>query len=392
VFRPDAAQSIFFAPARPAARRRWQRGPVIGFAAPLAAAASLGLALAAAAARPALAQSGASDPASEPPAASGARDVIRYSGAADVRYRDTNRETRGSYIAATRFQVDWARTDPRNGDRPKAGGRAQLYLEADNRRGTAVNRLRASEVYGYYDFTLSGVSARLRAGQFAVPFGLTPVYDPLQPLQPLYDKALGLRVDTGISLEGEYGPYRYVGAITTGVGPNRLNPGRSRTLSFRLSRNVETKLGVFEVGGSLLSGRGPVTASTPRSRVGRAGHAPPRRPVAHRRGRPVLLRPGHGARRGHLRRRQRRPRVGLLRRGELRAARPARGHAGRFPQAVELPGQAHVVVHTGAGLNYDLGGGLVLRALYEFQRDVPLPAGTSPEITRRVTLQTRLNF
>jgi hypothetical protein len=47
---------------------------------------------------------------------------------------------------------------------------------------------------------------------------------------------------------------------------------------------------------------------------------------------------------------------------------------------------------TGAGLNYDLGGGLVLRALYEFQRDVPLPAGTQPEITRRITLQTRLNF
>ena len=46
----------------------------------------------------------------------------------------------------------------------------------------------------------------------------------------------------------------------------------------------------------------------------------------------------------------------------------------------------------GAGINYDLGGGILLRSLYEFERDTPQTAGINPTVIRRITLQTRLNF
>ena len=318
-----------------------------------------------------------------------ARDTILYNGAADLRYRDTDKETRGSYIAATRFQADWTRRD-RPGDAERAGARVQILLETDG-RGTRVNRLRTSELYGFYNFSFTGVAARVKVGQFVLPFGLMSVYDtPLQPIQPLYEKALGLRVDTGVAVEGEYGPYRYVGAITTGAGPNRLDSGGGM-ITFRLSRTVATRMGNIEVGGSLLSGRGPVTASD--TELPASGWTGVRRYVdktriagdgQYLRG-PVLLRGeivfgGDGED----------PVWGYFAEGNYRLTPGVTLVA--FRRLWNFPEEPMSSATTGVGVNHALGRGVVLRLLYEFQRDVPLPAGSSPVAIKRLTLQTRLDF
>jgi hypothetical protein len=44
------------------------------------------------------------------------------------------------------------------------------------------------------------------------------------------------------------------------------------------------------------------------------------------------------------------------------------------------------------GLFYDLSRDLTLRVLYEYERNTPYPAGTAPEVIRRLTVQTRINF
>ncbi len=97
-----------------------------------------------------------------------------------------------------------------------------------------------------------------------LPFGLLAVYDtPLQPIQTLYEKSLGLRVDTGVMLEGRYGDYRYAGSITAGTGPNRIEFDDNAVFAFRLARSVNLpKIGPAEIGGSLLSGKLPRTDSS----------------------------------------------------------------------------------------------------------------------------------
>lgn len=318
------------------------------------------------------------------------RDQFVYTGAADLRYRNTDKETTGSYIAATRIQADWTRHDSFR-DEVRGGARVQLLLETDG-RGTQVNRLRASEVYGFYNFALSGVSARIKFGQFVLPFGLMAVYDtPLQPIQPLYEKSLGLRVDSGIALEGEYGPYRYAGAVTTGVGPNRSDFDADKVVTFRLARTVATPLGVLEVGGSLLSGRGPVTAFD--TELPASGTSGSRRFVDKSRiagdGQyffgPVTLR-GEIVFGGD----NEEPVWGYFAEGNYQAT--PRLTLVAFRKLWNFPQKPQSAATTGAGLNYNFGSGFALRMLYEFQRDVPLPAGTPPVIVKRLTLQTRLNF
>ena len=316
------------------------------------------------------------------------REPVTLTGAADLRYRDTDRETRGSYVAATRLQADWQKRDPHSRT-VQGGARAQFFLETDG-RGTSVSHLRASEIYGYYDFLFPGVFARVKAGQFTLPFGLTGAYDPLQPIQPLYEKSLGLRVDTGIGLEGEYGPYQYSASLTHGTGPDRT-AGGGKVVTFRLSRAVETDLGRFEVGGSLLSGRLPVTTFS--TELPASGYNGSRQLIDKTRfagdGQyffgPVTLRgevvfggDGQDAVWGYFGEGNYRvlPRVTLV----------AVRSLWNFPAKPEAAGI------TGLGVDYQLRTGFVLRALYEYERDVPLPAGTDPKINRRLTLQTRLNF
>lgn len=319
------------------------------------------------------------------------RDQITYGVAADLRHRDTDKEARGSTLSATRFQSDWLRKDPRTGA-VQGGARVQLYLETDGRRDSSVNRLRASEVYGFYDFALSGVSARAKVGQFVLPFGLMAVYDtPLQLIQPLYEKSLGLRVDSGVMLEGQYGLYLYAVALTTGVGPNRSDADANKAITFRLSRTVPTDLGTFAVGGSLMSGRGPVTSFN--TELPASGYSGARRYVDKTRfagdGQyffgAVTLR-GEVVFGGEAEESV----WGYFAEGNYKIT--PRATLVAFRRLWNFAEKPMASATTGAGIHYDFGKGFLIRALYEFQRDVPLPAGTSPVVVKRLTLQTRLDF
>lgn len=346
-----------------------------------------------AAIRPGVAQTPVPPPTpSSAPISLDRRDTFNYSGAADLRYRDVSRDaTTGSYLSATRLNVDWTRRDSLGGGAVRGGARVQFYLEADEPGGTATTRLRASEVYGFYNFALPGVSAMLKVGQFVLPFGLVEFYDPLQPIQPLYEKALGLRVDTGIGLEGNYALYRYSVAITTGSGPNRSDFDQDKVISFRLSRRVDTTVGRFEVGGSLLTGRGPVTTfatqlppsgtSGARNFVDKtrfAGDGQYFFGAVTIRGEVIFGGDGDDAVWGYFAE------------GNLRVA--PRWTAVAVRRLWNFPTKPMSAATTGIGLNVDIGRGVTIRTLYEYQRDQPLPAGTSPQTTKRFTVQTRLNF
>ncbi len=321
------------------------------------------------------------------------RDNFDFKGAVDLRYRNGNIETRGAYVNAARFTGTYVRANGETGDE-RGGALLQTLLETD-KSGVVIRRLRLSEAFVYYRFRLPGVSARIRAGQFVLPFGLAFVYDtPLQPIQPLYDKSIGLRVDTGVMLEGEYGAYRYAGSITNGNGPNRRDFDNQKVVSFRLSRNVDTLVGRFTLGGSLLSGRLPVTNFD--SELPASGTSGARDFIAksrfaadaqYTRG-PLTLR-GEivaGADESDTV-------YGYFAEGNY--ALDQRLSVVAFRKSWNFPVKPQASTVTGVGANYRIGNGVFLRALYEYERNVPqgLPNGNgTPFIIKRLTLQTRLNF
>jgi hypothetical protein len=322
------------------------------------------------------------------------RDRFFFSTAVDLRYRTLTtsgqKETVGTYVAAARFTGDYIRANPATGDE-QAGARVQLVLE-DDEGGTSLNRLRFSEVYAYYRFLFPGVSANIRVGQFVLPFGLIAVYDtPLQPIQPLYEKSLGLRVDTGVMLEGDYGLYHYGASITTGAGPDRHDPDNNKVVTFQLQRAFQTRNGNVQIGGSLLTGNGPVTDFN--TTLPPSGYS----------GADLFVKKTRFAGDGQWFFKN------FTGRGEIVFGSddqdPVWGYFGeanwQFTRSINLvgftkrwnfPRKPESATTLGAGLNFDIGWGLTLRTLYEYERDVPFPAGTSPQITRRFTIQTRVNF
>ncbi len=128
--------------------------------------------------------------------------------------------------------------------------------------------LRFGEAYSIYRLpfqTQTGSTAYLKVGQFVLPVGLLPVYDTHQQiLQTLAPLGIGERVNWGASIEGRFnGIIDYRFAVTSGDGPGHIFLIPDRVVSFRLGRLVATPYGVFNVGGSLLSGRLPVTEVDP---------------------------------------------------------------------------------------------------------------------------------
>ncbi len=322
-----------------------------------------------------------------------------FAGVTDLRYRtlSTDRTSKnpdpqavGSYIAATRLTFDYVRANPQTGDE-RGGVRAQILFENDN-EGTALNRVRASEVYGYYRFLFPGVSANVRAGQFVLPFGLLAVYDtPLQPIQTLYEYALGVRVDTGIMLEGDYAQFHYAGSITTGAGPGRGDVDSDKTVTFRLARAFPTRLGKLQIGGSLLSGKLPETSFS--TVLPPSGRSLATNFISKTRfagdGQYV-----YGA---------------LTARGEIVFGgddqNPVYGHfleadynwtprfsVTGFSRRWDFSQRPQSSSTLGVGVNYTMGRNIVLRSLYEFERNTLDKAGTPPVINKRISLQTRLSF
>lgn len=317
-----------------------------------------------------------------------------YGGALDFRYRTLttsgDKETVGSYVAAARLTADFVRANPLTGDE-RGGARIQLVLEDDARK-TALNRLRASEVYAYYQFLFPGVSATVRVGQFVLPFGLLAVYDtPLQPVQPLYEKSLGLRVDTGVALEGNYGLYHYGASATSGAGPNRKNPDNNILVAFRLGRGFQTRNGNVQIGGSLLNGYAPRTEF--KTELPPSGYASSNGYVKKSR----FAADGTWTYRAFVGRGEimfgsddEQPVWGYYAEGNWRVRGPLNlvGFARRwnFPDKPESAGTL------AGGADIIFARNLSLRLLYEYERDVPLPAGAGPQITRRLTLQGRMDF
>ncbi len=320
------------------------------------------------------------------------RDTFLVGGAIDVRYRASQRDSTGSYVASSRLTFDYIRANAKDGDE-RGGVRLQGLLETPDLTRTRLNRLRLSEAYVFYKFLFPGVSASLRGGQFVLPFGLAAVYDtPLQPIQPLYALSLGLRVDTGVMLEGTYGPYRYAAAVTTGAGPNRPDPDGRRLTTFRLERNFLTQSGRIQIGGSLLSGRAPVTEAN--SQLPASGTSSELRFVDKTR---FAADASYALEK-------------LIARGEIVFGADDQnsvyGYFGEatYPVASRLtavgairrwnfPEKAHTATTLSAGVHYELGLGLTLRTLLEYERDTPGGAAARTAFTdTRIVLQTRFDF
>ncbi len=144
-------------------------------------------------------------------------------------------------------------------------GNIVLQLIAEDPPDIARGRdVQVGEAYLLYKLPLHdevGTTSFVKLGQFQLPFGLLAVYDPhLKIVQPLYAQSLGLRTDWGAALSGTlYGYLQYDFALTTGSGPNHADFNPDRLVTFRLGRSFSTRNGLLTVGGSLLSGRLPVT-------------------------------------------------------------------------------------------------------------------------------------
>ncbi|GAB4466291.1 MAG: hypothetical protein OHK0029_37520 [Armatimonadaceae bacterium] len=330
------------------------------------------------------------------------RNNYFFAGAADLRYRTLTSsgedETIGSYVSAARFTGEYIRANPSTGDE-RGGVRLQFLLESDN-RGTRLNRLRMSEAYVFYRFLFPGVSATIRAGQFVLPFGLIAVYDtPLQPIQPLYERALGLRVDTGLMLEGDYGPYHYAASITRGVGPNKQDEDSMGVLAFRLSRVLPAQLGNFRFGqlqlsGSLLSGRLPVTGfSTELPPSGFTGASVAAEYVKKTRfAADAIYEYGPFLGRGEIvfGSDDQEPVWGYFAEGNYQVV--SRLTAVAFARRWNFPVRPERAQAYGVGLNYTFGKELVLRSLFEYEEQIPADGSLDRTVIRRFTLQTRLNF
>lgn len=320
------------------------------------------------------------------------QDNFLYQGAADLRWRSAfGDETNGTYLAAARETVDYVRAD-RSTHQEKGGARVQLVYETKHSGSVSDRALRFGELYGFYRFRFPGVTANVKVGQFVIPFGLASVYDTsLLPIHSLYDKSLGLRLDIGTMLEGQYGPYHYAASVTDGSGPNRRDYNNGRLWAFRLERIVDTEFGKFQIGGSLLTGRGPVTDFNT--------ELPPSGTSGARQFKDITRFAGDGQ--YFLGR--------LTGRGEIvfgaDDTKPVWGWFGegdyRFLprwEGVLYTRTWNFAVHpqeyssTGIGLNYRLTDKVVLRGLYEYEADTPLADHARPVVVRRFTVQTRLNF
>ena len=308
----------------------------------------------------------------------------------DFRFRDSSREDNGVYLAAGRLTADWVRANPANRDE-RGGVRLQLLLETDS-KGTVIDSLRFSEAYAYYTFLSGGVSARARVGQFVLPFGLIAVYDtPLQPIQPLYETALGVRVDTGVMLEGRWGPYLYAGSFTMGGGPNRSDFDGNKVASFRLARTIDTRYGRVDVGGSLLTGRLPVTSFE--TELPPSGTAGAREFVDKTRfavdGQYAL---GRWLGRGEVifGADEADEIFGYFLEANYRAT-PRLGVVG-YSKRWDFPVKPQRTTSVGVGLNYQVSKWFIVRSLFEYQRDVPLTEQGDPFVVKRFTLQTQVRF
>jgi hypothetical protein len=262
------------------------------------------------------------------------------------------------------------------------------------------------EAYANYHLpiqTETGSEAYLEVGQFPLPVGLLPNYDThLHILQTLAPLGIGERIDSGLQVQGRFnGIIDYRFAATTGTGADHVDLNVTRVAAFRLGRFFATPYGVFNVGGSLLSGRLPVTEVDPLTGF------PPVIPPSGR------ITPAYGfVQKSRIVADGTWTNRALTLRGEAMTGSDASTNVGGYFGMGEYrfaPGLAVQAARTywnygkgnstsgdnAAGLEAEYTSNLVIRCLYEEQRDVPASAQSSGPTTpvRHVfTVQTVVRF
>lgn len=72
----------------------------------------------------------------------------------------------------------------------------------------------------------------IRIGQAAIPFGLLADYDThTQIVQTTYSRTLGLRIDPGIGLQGQFGKTNYALWVSNGNGPYVLDNNKNKVVT-----------------------------------------------------------------------------------------------------------------------------------------------------------------
>ena len=188
-------------------------------------------------------------------------DGLLVGGALDLRTRTSTSGRQGVWVNSA--ELDLQQPISSHGQ-PRGNIVIQLMAEDPPDVRHAAADVQIGEAYFLYQLPIhtdTGTTAFVKLGQFQIPFALLAVYDPhLQILQPLYAQSLGLRTDWGVALTGHlYGYLQYDLSLTTGTGPNHADVDPNRLVTFRLGRTFTTRNGEVTFGGSLLSGRLPVT-------------------------------------------------------------------------------------------------------------------------------------
>ncbi|BDI31825.1 hypothetical protein CCAX7_38760 [Capsulimonas corticalis] len=188
-------------------------------------------------------------------------DRLLIDGDLDLRYRTSTRgRTHSAW--ANNAEVDLNYPLISHG---RSYGAVVVQGMAENPADSSISRgVNLGEAYVVYQIPLgedSDATAYVKAGRFQIPFALLATYDPhLLLVQPLYSQSLGIRNDVGVQISGRfYGILNYDLSLTSGSSSTSFDTRGKNVVTFRLGRTFYTRNGIVNVGGSMLTGRLPIT-------------------------------------------------------------------------------------------------------------------------------------
>lgn len=150
------------------------------------------------------------------------------------------------------------------------GAEAEIFASFGDKVDAAVQIPIATSMSGrgkdmHYGNAYAVVKGRIgrptvKVGQFVIPFGNLVDYEThTRILQTLYPYSLGIRIDTGLEVEGFIdSDTEYFISATTGNGPYRGDPDGGVVLTGRVARQMLLGDDDLKVGVSALRGRLPV--------------------------------------------------------------------------------------------------------------------------------------
>ncbi|MCW3061732.1 MAG: hypothetical protein JWQ02_3553 [Capsulimonas sp.] len=186
---------------------------------------------------------------------------LLLSGALDLRYRTSTRgRTHSAWVNGAEVDLTYPLVS-----HGRSLGAVVVQGMAENPPDSAVKSgVNLGEAYVIYQIPLgasSDATAYVKAGRFQIPFSLLATYDPhLLLIQPLYSQSLGIRNDVGIQVSGRfYGILNYDLSLTSGSSSTSFDTRGKNVVTFRLGRTFYTRNGTVNVGGTMLTGRLPIT-------------------------------------------------------------------------------------------------------------------------------------